>query len=51
MSFHILQPPERQRLFKDGTALEGDRTLADQGIESGDVLALVYQSEGAPCLL
>ena len=42
-----LQAPAKQRLFKDGTVLEDGRSLADQGVETGDSLALVYLQDGA----
>lgn len=38
------------RLLKDGAALDGGRSLAEQGIESNDTLAVIYQQEGAPRL-
>ena len=47
LSAHV-QPADKLRLFKDSTLLEAGRSLADQGVESGDTLAVVYQQEGAP---
>lgn len=43
----LVQPPDRLRLLKEGAALEEGRSLADQAVESGDSLAMIYQQEGA----
>ena len=42
----LLQPPSRQRLYKDDSVLEDGSSLADQSIENGDVLGVAYQSAG-----
>jgi transcription elongation factor B subunit 2 len=38
--------PGTQRLYKDGTILEDDRSLAELKIETDDTLTLVLQQQG-----
>ncbi|KAG7669510.1 putative Polyubiquitin-B [Nannochloris sp. 'desiccata'] len=41
----LQQAPERQQLYKDGTLLEDDRSLAELKVETDDALTLVLQQE------
>lgn len=42
----LQEAPERQQLYKDGTLLEDDRSLAELKIETDDALTLVLQQDG-----
>lgn len=42
----LLQPPEKQQLFKGTQLLEDARKLAEAKVENDDVIAMVFQQDG-----
>ncbi|KAL4458103.1 hypothetical protein ABPG75_012968 [Micractinium tetrahymenae] len=43
----LQKPAEEQRLYKDGAALEEDKTLAELSVANDDELAVAYKLEGS----